>query len=149
MAETEVEFHPVVTLHKYFIWCVQMRTSFDRVLPRFTETTRWNDPVAIDMFMYMSHWYATLYVVIEGWRELRLNDPVIDGLLTSSNVKLLKLYRHGVYHFQRDYFDKRYLKFMDNPDSARWVRALHQGFYDYLELWFNTYDLHGIPKASY
>ena len=50
----------------------------------------------------MSLWYGGLYVVIEGWKELGLSDPHVDDLLRSSNVELLKRYRHGTFHFQRD-----------------------------------------------
>jgi hypothetical protein len=32
-------------------------------------------------FPLMSHWYATLYVVVEGWMELGFRDPIIDKLL--------------------------------------------------------------------
>lgn len=31
--------------------------------------------------MYMSYWYAGLYVVIEGWQKLKLQDMAIDTLL--------------------------------------------------------------------
>jgi hypothetical protein len=50
----------------------------------------------------MSYWYAALYVVIEGWRDLGLADATIDALLQSPNVDLLKRYRNGVFHFQKD-----------------------------------------------
>jgi hypothetical protein len=45
-----------------------------------------------DPGIFMSYWYGGLYVVVEGWRELRLSDPKIDALLTSQNVNLLKRY---------------------------------------------------------
>lgn len=35
------------------------------------------------MFHYMSYWYAGLFVVVEGWRDLGLQDAEIDGLLES------------------------------------------------------------------
>ena len=48
-------------------------------------------------FMYLSYWYAGLFVVCEGWQELKLSDPEIDGLLASPNLELLKRFRNGVY----------------------------------------------------
>jgi len=144
--EHEVEFHPVVSLSKYFTWASYMRTEFDKI--EKTDTVQWSDPVSIDSFMFMSFWYGTLYTVVEGWRDLKLSDPEVDSLLKSPNVKMLKLYRHGVYHFQRSYFDQRYMPFMKNPGSVPWVRALHEAFFLYLDGWFKTHDLHGNPKTS-
>jgi hypothetical protein len=146
--EREVELHPVVVLSKYFTWASYMRTQFDKIIPDELATADWNDPAGIRMFMFMSFWYATLYTVIEGWRDLKLSDPEIDNLLKSPNVQMLKLYRHGVYHFQGTYFDKKYMPFMKTPSSVPWVRALHKAFFHYLGEWFKTHDLQGMPKTD-
>jgi len=69
--------------------------------------------------MFLSYWYATLYVVVEGWRELKLSDPAVDALLTVPHLALLKRYRHGVFHFQPDYFYSRYQDFFDQGQAAR------------------------------
>jgi hypothetical protein len=147
MSEEGLKLHPIVILAKYFTWASYMRGEFDRVLPKFTEETLWNDPVSVDMFMFMSLWYAMLYVVIEGWRELQLQDAVIDDLLKSPNVDFLRLYRNGVAHFQREYFDQRYQHLMGKPDSAVWVRSLHDAFFKYLDSWFKGNCLDGSPKG--
>ena len=77
----------------------------------------------------MSYWYGGLYVVIEGWRKLRLVDSVIDELLGSKNVKLLKRYRNGVFHFQSKYSDSRFTDFMTVGENAvEWVRLLNKEF---------------------
>ena len=70
-----------------------------------------------------------LYVVIEGWKELKLHDPVIDGLLTSPNVDLLRRYRNGVFHFQPEYMDKRFRGFVEEgTEPVAWVRELNKQF---------------------
>ena len=56
-----------ITLHRYYIWANRMRTHFDDILVRGDELADHQ----IETFLYMSYWYAGLYVVIEGWRELR------------------------------------------------------------------------------
>ena len=86
---------------------------------------------AIGPGIFMSYWYGSLYVVIEGWRQLRLTDPKIDPLLVSSNVALLKKYRNGVFHFQKNYFDDRFLGFVKAADSVPWVRTIHSEFGEY------------------
>lgn len=96
----------ILTLHRYFIWANRMRTEFEGVLER---QRIGNGVFPIEAHMYMSLWYACLYVVIEGWNTLGLNDEAISVLLKSHNVSLLKRYRNGVFHFQRRYFDQRFL----------------------------------------
>jgi hypothetical protein len=93
----------------------------------------------IESFLYMSYWYGGLYVVIEGWQELKLSDTVINGLLQSSNVDLLKRYRNGVFHFQKQYYDNRFIEFMsEGKDSVKWVRNLTQEFGRWFLEWFKT-----------
>jgi len=91
----------------------------------------------IRTFLYMSYWYGGLYVVIEGWRELRLHDEAIDRLLESPNVELLHRYRNGAFHFQREYLDRRFTDFMEpEAETVRWIHSLHEEF----SRWFLAYD---------
>jgi len=100
-----------------------MRVHFDELLK-----TSGDDPTdrnEIESFLYFSYWYAGLFVVIEGWRELNLHDAVVDRLLESPNVDLLRRYRNGVFHFQPDYFDKRVTDFIAAArETVPWVREL-------------------------
>ena len=57
----------------------------------------------------MGYWYATLYVVIEGYQELKMADSVIDLLLQSPNVKSLRRFRNGICHYQKEYFDELFM----------------------------------------
>ncbi len=119
-----------MTLHRYFIWADRMRLHFDNVLLNKNKL----DPkyFNIDSFLYMSYWYGGLYVVIEGWHELKLQDQTIDSLLKSPNVALLKKYRNGVFHFQKEYMDKRFTEFMNKGENCvKWVRELRKAFSDY------------------
>ena len=86
--------------------------------------------------MYLSYWYAGLYVACEGWQDLKLADSEIDGLLASSNLELLKRFRNGVYHFQPDYFDKRLMNpFVLGKGFDEWVESLTHAFARYLDAW--------------
>jgi hypothetical protein len=122
---------PFYALHRYYIWANGMRTHFDYYIKRKNQM----DPsiYKIKTNMYMSLWYAALYVVIEGWTTLKLSDPLIDELLKEPYVKLLRKYRNGVCHFQKKYYDERFLEIMGQnkfsaQDSARWVRELNLEF---------------------
>ena len=146
MAE-DLKLHGVVVLHKYFVWAAYMYDAYRQTLLKRKHNSSWDDPDERLLFMYMSYWYATLYVVIEGWRNLGLSDPTVDTLLASPYVALLKRYRHGVFHFQKDYFDKRYLDFVDEgKEGLIWVRSLHKAFFQYLQQWDQSHNLDGTPK---
>jgi hypothetical protein len=113
-------------LHRYFIWANKMRTLFDKEL-----STKRPDQDAGTWFadspgMLMSYWYAGLFVVIEGYRDLGCTDPLVDSLLRSPNVELLRRYRNGAFHFQRSYFDDRFLSFMSEQGTVEWVRELNR-----------------------
>ena len=125
----------IFTLHRYFIWSDRMRVHFKqrhKTRPKIDESE-----FDIDSFLYMSYWYASMYVVIEGWKELGLSDAKIDNLLKSSNVDLLKRYRNGVFHFQKDYFDERFMGFIDSGwDAVNWIYELREEFSRFFLDWF-------------
>ena len=129
-----------VALHRYWMYANRMRTYFERVIEKNPPRSCKNDEERISeafLFMsgepgtFMSHWYGALYVVIEGWKQLKLNDPTIDRLLQSPNVRLLKKYRDGTFHYQRKYFDDRFANFMRSRDSVPWVHDLTSAFGSY------------------
>ena len=82
----------------------------------------------IEAVMYMSLWYASLYVVVEGWQELKLKDEKIDELLQSENIALLKRYRNGVFHFQKVYKDKRFDELDQKKEAVEWIVKLNKEF---------------------
>ncbi len=130
----------ILTLHKYFIWSDRMRVHFYKTIEGGLPI---NDPnvmfskKGINANLYMSYWYASMFVVIEGWQQLGLSDPKIDNLLKSPNVKLLKHYRHGVFHFQRNYFDKRFIELIrDGQNAVKWIRDLREEFSRFFLDWF-------------
>lgn len=116
-----------------------MREYFERVLadPKRIHNGK-NDPLKMGMAffaddpgIFMSYWYGGLYVVIEGWIELGLHDPEIDILIASPHTKLLCRYRNGVFHFQKEYFDKRFREFMKEQGTVAWVRELNRKLGDF------------------
>ncbi len=121
-----------ITLHRYFIWADRMRVHYDNVLKTsFLGSTKpeFGSPEYINAILYMSYWYAGMYVVVEGWRDLRLSDSRIDELLNSPNTNLLKRYRHGVFHFQRKYWDERFIEFIrDGEKAVKWIGELRKEF---------------------
>jgi hypothetical protein len=104
-----------------------MRTHFDAVLHEGDKEK--SVAFSIECRLYMSYWYAGLFVVIEGWKCLKLQDEKINELLTSKNVDLLRQYRNGTFHFQKKYYDDKFLKFiLDGENCVEWVRTLNEEF---------------------
>jgi hypothetical protein len=123
----------IFALHRYFIWSEQMREHYFAVVTRTGRIPEVRSPDGIRAFLYMSYWYGGLYVVVEGWRELSLSDDAIDTLLQSSNVDLLRRYRHGAFHYQCQYFDARFTDFWQpEAGTVTWVQKLRSE----LSRWF-------------
>jgi hypothetical protein len=129
----------IFTLHRYFIWQNRMREHFYDGLAEARAAGR---PIThgtdemIEAFLYMSYWYGGLYVVIEGWRDLKLKDETIDRLLDSPNLDLLRRSRNGVFHYQPRYFDERFVALIrDGQDILQWVRELNEQFGRYFLDW--------------
>jgi hypothetical protein len=131
-----------VALHRYFIWANKMRTDFDVLLTKRKNKKVPESLTLIEDNMYMSYWYAGLYVVIEGWRELKLEDTAIDNLLSREDyVELLRRYRNGVFHYQKDYFDSRFAEvWFQKKDFVTWVRELNRQFGRYFLQWHARYN---------
>ena len=123
------EIH-LASLYRYFIWANRLKEYFDKAViaskdSEFSVELMWAD----DYGLFMAHWYGALYVVVEGWKKLGLRDSTVDKLLDSPNVELLKWFRNGAFHFQKEYFDKRFTKFWyDSKKTVPWVRQLNSSF---------------------
>jgi len=128
-------------LHRYFIWANKMRTDFDVLLAKRKNTKVPESLILIEDNMYMSYWYAGLYVVIGGWQELKLQDTAIDTLLKREDyVDLLRRYRNGVFHYQKDYFDSRFADvWSQDQDFITWVRELNRQLGRYFLQWHAKY----------
>ena len=92
-----------------------------------------------DYGVFMFYWYSGLYVVIEGFRKLRLQDKQIDALLKSPNVEALRLMRNATFHFQKEFFSPKMIHFIKSPDSVPWVHSLTEAFSEFF--------LREMPKA--
>jgi len=128
-----------MSLHRYYCWTTLLKRDFEIALEKVGQQP--NSPahrgliLHKDLGMYMSYWYGALYVVCEGWQKLGLSDRLIDQLLESPNLKLLRRYRNGAFHFQKKYFDARFHKFMQEKSSVEWVRQISAAF----GRWFLAY----------
>lgn len=115
----------IAALHRYFLNASSMKSLFHQHI-------RDNGAVGMDsdlwpqQWIYQSLWYGTLFVVSEGWNELGLRDAMVDELRAAPNHDLLRRFRNGMFHFQRDYHDDRFVGLIvRGDDSAAWIESFH------------------------
>jgi hypothetical protein len=140
---------PVVTLYRYFIAANKMRILFDSALsnPEIWNRLPKDDPIATLLLMhtdeygiFMFYWYSSVYVVVEGFKELKLRDPKIEQLLQSPNVDALRLMRNSTFHFQKQFLSPKMNIFIESKDSVAWIRSLTEAFSEFF--------LREIPKPT-
>jgi hypothetical protein len=135
-----MSFPAPLSLHHYFVVAARMQHHFESNLVAVEESgvAALQDPdlAAFELFTgprgnFMYYWYASLCVVVQGFRNLKLVDPRINALLASLNVKALRRCWNGVFHLQPDYFSAKLLESMQAPDFIGWVRELMEAFRAY------------------
>ena len=127
---TAVSLPPIMGLHRYYMTANRLRTHFVNLAkPRkYYEVGRIESAEHLEMQLYLTVWYGMLYVVVEGWQQVGFTDAAIDALLASPYTALLKRFRNGVFHYQRNYFDRRFRDFTQNVDTSVWAHKLHLEF---------------------
>jgi hypothetical protein len=120
----------LLALHKYFLNADFLCDVFMRRIKRDQSPSEIDSATSLDDTIAMSLWYATVYVVIEGWRSTKLADTELDVLLADGHVDKLRRFRNQVFHYQREYDNPRLLEFMGSDDSdahaaTDWIKRTH------------------------
>lgn len=118
----------LLALHRYYIWANRLREHLDSAISVPSAFASPEGIFADDRGLFLSHWYAALFVVVEGWKDVKLSDQEIDALLASPNVDLLRRFRNGVCHYQPQYDDPRFLDLVQAQGVVPWVRQLNLAF---------------------
>jgi hypothetical protein len=72
-------------------------------------------------------WYALLYVVVEGYKDLDLKFDPVDKLLAQEEfVNLLRLFRNATFHYQEDPLTDKVIGFLEKKDSEYWIYELNK-----------------------
>lgn len=104
----------------YFLPCDLMYQHAMTLKPQLANE-QIRDSVAEQFIAYMLYWFGGLFVVAEGWKELNVNDPAIDKML-SEHWDSLRLFRNAVFHFQLT--DRKHVQFFD-LEKFNWAVTLH------------------------
>jgi hypothetical protein len=128
-------FNRFISWVRYLYWSELNRLRLDQ----YTEESNISVlPESWKWWAFMSQWYASLWVVVEGWKTLKIEDREIDYLISEhpQYCLLLKKFRHSVYHCSPTLLDERSLEFVRQGQVAvYWAAALHEEFKRYYWEW--------------
>ncbi len=129
------------SLYRYALWADMLRVQFETSLARDRQEleTRLQtkqfafDRKLLESEMYMFLWFGVLYIVIEGWPMLKLNEPRITKLLRSRFKKLLYDFRNATFH-PEDFDDARIRALADTgQESIDWAKKVTFEFNSFFE----------------
>ena len=123
----------LAVLHKYWNWSNMMRIKFFEQISNEEEMRNIQNFHLTEMGVYMMYWYSSLYAVIEGYRDFKMKNVDIDNLLNDSEkLDLLRKFRNGAFHVQKEYFSEKYINLIVAKNSAEWVSCISQNMGKYL-----------------
>jgi hypothetical protein len=131
----------VVSLYRHLFWADNMRKQFETVLARdrtelerrlLTKQIKY-EPKLLESEMYMCLWFGSLYSVVEGWSNLKIDEPRIKKLLEKGYRKKLYGFRNAVFH-PVEYDDVRLqVLAAEGQKSVDWARELTHEFKVFFE----------------
>ncbi len=114
---------------RYLYWCDLNKKEFKKFIGRERSMANWR------FVALTARWYASLWVVIEGWRSIGLKDNWIDKLIAFDGGRyatLLKKFRNATYHYHPSLLDEHQTNLLKEEKHVVWVEALHQEFLRFL-----------------
>jgi len=112
----------------YFVPCDLMyQHMMSHEADFFSDNERKRDRIAELFIAYMLYWFAGLFVVAEGWKELKVREPIIDKMI-DQHWDSLRLFRNAVFHFHST--DRKHVQFF-SPDKFNWAQRLHHALRDF------------------
>jgi hypothetical protein len=109
----------------YFVPCEVMYQHHQELKSQFYSEDEETQERATQEFMtFTMFWFATLFVVSEGWKELKVADAEINSLI-DQHIDSLRLFRNAVYHFQKG--DKKHTQFFD-VEKFNWAEQMQTAY---------------------
>lgn len=99
-----------------------------------------------DQFLHMRLWFAFTYVVIEGWRELALQDGAVSDAIREledrGELDMLRRLRNAVFHVQVDPHTTKLTALIPALNAGLMQRLMS------LDVAVQTYFVHWRSKAD-
>ena len=113
----------------YFSPCEIMHQHHRRLKSAFFSDKATQGMVGEEFNAFTMYWFASLFVVVEGWKSLKINEPQINEMVEEHWVSL-RLFRNAVFHYQPE--DRKHRQFFD-PDNFNWAEKLHYALRDFFK----------------
>jgi hypothetical protein len=130
----------IVSLYSYWvradsiIQSIHVKHDYSEKEKQFIEKAGENITQSAELFLTLKRievFYALIYTLIEGYREINILDSDVDILLLDEYVDKLRLFRNAIFHFQKEPISEKLLGFLENKDSEHWINKLHNAFKNY------------------
>lgn len=126
----------VFTLYRYYLYAVVMRDNLRKENSEDYIKSLKDDASSVILIfsspvgVYMTYFYSALYLIIEGWKELKLSDETIDQFIASSHTEKLRLFRNATFHYQKEPISPKLVQFLGTEEEAteKWINALYTEF---------------------
>ncbi len=140
------------SLYRYYIWSTLLKSAFHSGLSEVCLST---DPgKALTGYVgyaklglgsiFMSYWYAAIYVVVEGWQELGYADPAIESLLSTDHLLRLRRHRNATCHYQPPVLSPKWLEFEQADGAVDWIYSLDKA----LSEWFLARTVENVERFT-
>jgi hypothetical protein len=130
-----------VSLYRHVFWAYTLMKQFEFVLVRdrkeiqnrlLTKQVTFK-PKLLESEMYLCLWFGCLYSVIEGWPNLKVDEPHLKELLNKGYKKKLYGFRNATFH-PTNYDDVRLQALAtEGQKSIDWAREVTNQFKSSLE----------------
>ena len=130
------EVQRILSLHRYWRYCDRLRNLYLRsIKDKSPLGSKSVDDVMREFIgdfngdpgLFMSYWYGSLHVVVEGYQRLGMRDPAVDALLSGDGkqkLRRLKIARHSTFHFQAEMMSPKLWEFL-SVENVPWIGDLH------------------------
>lgn len=130
----------LLSLHKYWLQANRMMEDFIQEIGELPENTNIDNIYQYcsrinntSIHTYRDLWVASIFIVIEGYKKLKLNDNKIDNLISENKkgISELREFRNSICHFEIPSQRNKKMKKLNNL-SIKWLQELHFAFAEYL-----------------
>jgi hypothetical protein len=119
---TPKDGNPLWTLFiLYFVLCDFMHQHHIRLKDDFFSNPKNQERVGQEFAAFTLYWFTSLFVVVEGWKELALSDPEINKMI-NEHWDSLRIFRNAVFHLQPE--ERKHKQFFV-LDKFNWAKKLH------------------------
>lgn len=113
----------------YFAPCDLMHQHHRRLKAQFFAGEYQRDQIGSEFITFTLYWFASLFVVVEGWKKLNIKEPKIDKMI-DEHWDSLRIFRNAVFHFQPE--DRKHKQFFDVA-KFNWAEELHAALQKFFE----------------